>query len=213
MHSSRRQGKKRKKEMQCVAAHNSSFILRPACAEVFFFHIHGNNGEAILVSILQQQQTEEAIPALALLLTVAATVRYLTKLSPTEVEIFFPHIHVSLGFTVHTRESECGQTGGEKKQERKKKPRVCSVRPDGGSDGSTQTLRRKPSSLLSAVDCGSIVDSSDARTNTPLFLSHAVRDVATSKKTRQRKATVGGQDTRINNTYGKVIKEEDPVET
>lgn len=120
MHSSRRQGKKRK-EMQCVAAHNSSFILRPACAEVFFFHIHGNNGEAILVSILQQQRTEEATPALALLLTVAATVRYLTKLSPTEVEIFFPHIHVSLGFTVHTRESECGQTGGEKKQERKKK--------------------------------------------------------------------------------------------
>lgn len=66
MRSSKRPGEeKKKKKVQCVAAHREARWAIPRSyygpsARKFFFNIHWDDREAILVSTLQQQHTEQS---------------------------------------------------------------------------------------------------------------------------------------------------------
>lgn len=156
-----------------------------------------------------------ATPALAALVTVAATARPLpgkvTSQSSAQqsLRFSFPHIHVSLGFAIHTRETGVWADRWGKETSEKNGLESVVFGQTGRSGGATQTPCRKPSSLLpSAVDCGSVVDSvTRAQRPPPSFsLPPSSERCGDAQQMRRREVTVGGQDTTMNDTHGKVIK-------
>lgn len=118
----------KKKKVQCVAAHRVARRAIPRSyyspsARKFFFNIHWDDREAMLVSTLQQQHTEQSYSGTSSVSygggDGAATSRegHLTKLGTTEFEIFFPaHTRFPRIRYPHARDRSVGRQVGKRNE-------------------------------------------------------------------------------------------------